>query len=418
MFAKSLRSFHLSRKLYTRHYCLAAQEPSFNRIETQYVNNLKIVEGTEQIPIYRLLDVDGELLNASEFPSIDKNLVQRFYKYMRTLKEVDKILYECQRQGRISFYMTGYGEEGVQIGSAAGLNDDDLVFPQYRETGVLLWRGFTIDQCIDQCFGNKKDAGKGKQMPIHYGSKDHHYVTVSSPLGTQLPQAVGAAYSYKMMKNKKCTIVYFGEGAASEGDAHAAFNFAATLQCPIIFFCRNNGYAISTPATEQYRGDGIAGRGSAYGIAALKVDGNDVLGVYKATRIARNYAVENNSPIIVEAMTYRRGHHSTSDDSTAYRRQEEIDQWKKLDPIVRLQNFMEKYGMWDNELQSKWVESIRKQILNSVVQSEKVKKPKWQEMFSDVYHDLPPHLQEQQQYMENHVKKYKQYYPLNDFEQS
>ncbi|KAK7605272.1 hypothetical protein V9T40_007130 [Parthenolecanium corni] len=398
-----------------RHYCLAAQD-NFG-FETTYINHLKIIKGVEQIPIYRLVNVNGELLNASEFPSIDKNLIERLYKYMRTLKEMDKILYECQRQGRISFYMTSYGEEGVQIGSAAGLNDDDLVFPQYRETGVILWRGFTIDQCINQCFGNKKDAGKGKQMPIHYGSKDHFYITASSPLGTQLPQAVGAAYSYKMMENKKCTVVYFGEGAASEGDAHAAFNFAATLQCPVIFFCRNNGYAISTPATEQYKGDGIAGRGSAYGIAVVRVDGNDVLGVYKATKMARNYVVENNAPIIIEAMTYRRGHHSTSDDSTAYRSQEEIDQWKKFDPIIRLKYFMEKYSMWNEELQSKWLDSIRKQIRKSVVEGEKVKKPKWQEMFSDVYHDLPLHLQEQQQYMENHVKKYKQYYPLNDYEQ-
>jgi len=149
---------------------------------------------------------------------------------------MDKILHESQRQGRISFYMTNNGEEGCQMGSAAALDPEDLVYAQYREAGVLLWRDFPLQRFMDQCYGNKDDRGKGKQMPVHYGSKEHHYVTISSPLGTQLPQAVGSSYAYKRAQNQKVVIVYFGDGAASEGDAHAALNFSATLSCPIIFF--------------------------------------------------------------------------------------------------------------------------------------------------------------------------------------
>lgn len=158
------------------------------------------------------------------------------YETMITLNVMDNILYESQRQGRISFYMTNYGEEGCQIGSAAALGKEDLIFAQYREAGVLMWRGYTLDDFLNQCYGNVADKGKGRQMPVHYGSRDLNFVTISSPLGTQLPQAVGAAYAYKRAGKKACVVTYFGEGAASEGDAHAAFNFAATLACPVIFF--------------------------------------------------------------------------------------------------------------------------------------------------------------------------------------
>merc|ERR1712183_231730 len=152
----------------------------------------------------------------------------------------------------------------------------------------------------DQCYGNSDDYGKGKQMPIHYGSTKHAFVTISSPLATQMPQAAGSAYAFKRAQNGLSVICYFGEGAASEGDAHAAFNFAATLDCPVLFFCRNNGYAISTPTEEQYRGDGIAARGPGYGMTTIRVDGNDVFAVYNATKAA---SVENMAPVLIEAMT-------------------------------------------------------------------------------------------------------------------
>ena len=162
---------------------------------------------------------------------------------------MDRILYDAQRQGRISFYMTNYGEEAAQIGSIAALRPDDLVYAQYREAGVIMYRGYSLQNVCDQCCGNADDIGKGRQMPVHYGSRDLNYVTISSPLTTQLPQAVGSAYAFKRAREDRVVIVYFGDGAASEGDAHAAFNFAATLRCPVVFFCRNNGFAISVSNT-------------------------------------------------------------------------------------------------------------------------------------------------------------------------
>ena len=158
------------------------------------------------------------------------------FETMVTLDNMDNILYDIQRQGRISFYMTNYGEGASHIGSAAALTNEDVVFGQYREAGVLMWRGFQINEFMNQCFSNSDDYGKGRQMPVHYGKRDLNFQTISSPLGTQISQASGSAYAQKLMGLKNCTIVYFGDGAASEGDFHAAMNFAATLECPTIFF--------------------------------------------------------------------------------------------------------------------------------------------------------------------------------------
>lgn len=155
---------------------------------------------------------------------------------MITIRTLDDILYNAQRQGRISFYMTNTGEEGCQIGSAAALHTDDYIYGQYREAGVLLHRGFGLSDFMNQCFGNCKDPGKGKQMPVHYGSKQHNFFTISSPLGTQIPHAAGAAYALKLDGKKNVVMCYFGEGAASEGDFHAGVNFAATTESPVIFF--------------------------------------------------------------------------------------------------------------------------------------------------------------------------------------
>ena len=201
-----------------------------------------------------------------------------------------------------------------------------------------------MKQLADQCFSNVADRGKGRQMPVHYGSKEHHFQTISSPLGTQLPQAAGAAYALKLEGRKKIACVYFGEGAASEGDFHAGLNFASTLEAPMIFFCRNNGYAISTPSREQFRGDGIASRAYGYDMPCIRVDGNDLAAVYAATKEARRIAVDECRPVIVEAMTYRVGHHSTSDDSTKYRSAEEINEARNFDPIQRTFKFLERNG--------------------------------------------------------------------------
>ncbi|KAL4092117.1 hypothetical protein QTP88_026678 [Uroleucon formosanum] len=407
-------------KLFKKQYMLSStissniEESVFKGInKINYTSSLGINEPSlnSPVPIFRILNDTGDISNNCKSIIIPgNNELIKMYKSMVLLSIMDKILYESQRQGRISFYMTNEGEEAAQIGSVAGLHANDLVYAQYREAGVLLFRGYTPEELMNQCFGNVDDLGKGKQMPVHYGSKNHNFVTLSSPLTTQLPQAVGSAYSFKRFENNRCTIVYFGEGAASEGDAHAAFNFASTLDCPIIFFCRNNGYAISTPANEQYRGDGIVSRGPGYGIATIRVDGNDILAVYNAIIKAREYVMNNTRPLILEAMTYRRGHHSTSDDSTAYRSKDEIKQWSNKNPITRFKRLLEKNNLWNDQNEVDYANETKKQLMQSFTIASKKNKPNWREMFNDVYHEIPDNLLEQMNSLEDHMSKYSDHY--------
>jgi len=391
---------------------------AFPGAKARYTETLKFLTPSEYegIPIYRVMSREGEVMHSEQDPNLPDDELLKMYKSMTSLNTMDKILYESQRQGRISFYMTNYGEEATHIGSAAALSTQDLVFGQYREAGVLMYRGFGLDQFCHQCYGNVNDLGKGKQMPIHYGSTDLNFVTISSPLATQMPQAVGSAYAFKRAQNGRIVICYFGEGAASEGDAHAAFNFAATLDCPIIFFCRNNGYAISTPVEDQYRGDGIAVRGPAYGMPTIRVDGNDVFAVYNATLAAKDICLRENRPVLVEAMTYRIGHHSTSDDSSAYRSVDEVRYWDQKDhPITRFAAYLIKRGLWDEAKEKEWKEISRKEVMTAFSNAEKKLKPKISEMFTDVYHDVPSHLKDQQAQMESHLKTYGGEYPMDKY---
>jgi 2-oxoisovalerate dehydrogenase E1 component alpha subunit len=233
----------------------------------------------------------------------------RAHRHMVRLREMDKILQNAQRQGRISFYMTCTGEEAIHIGAASALELSDVILAQYREQGFLMWRGFTLQQFTDQCFSNEADLGKGRQMPVHYGSRALNYQTISSPLGTQIPQAAGAAYRLKLSGRDAVSVCIFGDGCSSTTDFHSGLNFAATLSCPTIFICRNNGYAISTSVKDQYAGDGVVSRAPGYGMAGIRVDGNDIFAVHAAIREARTYALTYKAPVLIEAMSYRQGHH-------------------------------------------------------------------------------------------------------------
>ncbi|GAV03032.1 hypothetical protein RvY_13520 [Ramazzottius varieornatus] len=392
-------------------------KPRFPGSRSEWTEKLEFLmpEAYPGIPVYRVMDRKGLIRDAAQEPKLDEPTLVKMYQKMTLLNYMDRILYESQRQGRISFYMTHFGEEGILIGSAAGLDDKDLAYVQYREAGVLMWRGFTLDQFMNQCYGNEEDLGKGKQMPVHYGSKELAFVTVSSPLATQMPQAVGSAYAYKRAQNGQIVICYFGDGAASEGDAHAAFNFSATLDCPIIFFCRNNGYAISTPTSQQFRGDGIASRGPGYGIPTIRVDGNDTLAIYNVTKAARDISLQQNRPVLIEAMTYRIGHHSTSDDSSAYRSVDEVKHWDKEDnPIARFRRYITQKGYWNDEKETQWKDQAKKQVMQAFQRAEHKKKPSPEELFNDVYDELPWHLQKQRKEMMDFVRSNPEHYPLKE----
>ncbi|RUS14140.1 thiamine diphosphate-binding protein [Endogone sp. FLAS-F59071] len=388
--------------------------------DSYFVHEMKFIQNLETIPTYRVMDQNGDVKTKEDELQvcIPKEMAVKIYEDMVTLNMMDLVLYEAQRQGRISFYMTNYGEEAY-MGSAAALHPEDVIFGQYREAGVLLYRGFTLDDFMNQCYSNEGDLGKGRQMPVHYGSKKLNFQTISSPLATQIPQASGAAYALKRDGRKNCVMCYFGEGAASEGDFHAALNMAATMKCPVIFFCRNNGFAISTPVIDQYKGDGIASRGIGYGIDTIRVDGNDVWAVYNATVAARKLAVDENRPVLIEAMTYRIGHHSTSDDSTKYRDRKDVERRAELDnPITRLRKWLEKKGWWSEAEEEALRADRKKNIMKSFNSAEKKKKPAVAELFTDVYDKLTPNLVEQQKELNDLMAKYPEHYSTEGYAKS
>jgi 2-oxoisovalerate dehydrogenase E1 component alpha subunit len=243
-------------------------------------------------------------------------------------------------------------------------------------------------------------------------------------LGTQIPHATGAAYALKVAdkearsENPRVAAAYFGDGAASEGDFHGALNLAAVRDCPVIFICRNNGFAISTPTAEQYRGDGIASRGIGYGIETLRVDVTDIFAVYEATREARRRAVENGGrPILLEMMSYRISHHSTSDDSFAYRTHDEVSPWTLRDSaIVRLRKWLENQGLWDEEKDKEVRVQIRKGILKELADAEKQKKPPLSSIFDDVYASYSDEQEAQRQELKKLMLQYPEEYDADDYE--
>lgn len=361
--------------------------------------------------MYRCTDLEGKVLPEATVPDFDKETAQKMYRVMGRIQALDDVFYNAQRQGRISFYMQASGEEAIHVGTASALKPQDVILAQYREVGVLLWRGFTVQQCADQCYSNEKDLGKGRQMPVHYGSKELNFQTISSPLTTQVPQAAGVAYALKMAKADAVSVVYFGEGAASEGDFHAGMNFAATLEAPCVFICRNNGFAISTPVKDQFRGDGIISRAAGYGMYCIRVDGNDLLAVHQATAKAREIALAESRPVFVELMTYRRGHHSTSDDSTRYRDVNEIEYWNAhQNPMNRFRNYLEAKGWWDEASETSMKEEERAAVMLALETAEARPKPPRAELFNDVYAEIPEHLAKQQRELEEHIAKYPEHY--------
>jgi 2-oxoisovalerate dehydrogenase E1 component alpha subunit len=379
----------------------------------QVVHTPTFIDGhSVDIPILKILQQDGTVYDGAELPKIDQTLATKVYKTLAFHRVLDERMVAAQRQGRLSFYMTALGEEATTVGGAAALEPQDMIMGQYREQGALMFRGFKLEQFMNQMFSNEKDLGKGRQMPIHYGSNALNYMTISSPLGTQIPQAAGYAYGQKLQGKDEVTICYFGEGAASEGDFHAGLNMAAVHGAPVIFFCRNNGYAISTPSDEQYKGNGIASRGVGYGIKTLRIDGNDILAVIKAVQWAREYALTENAPVIIEAMSYRLGAHSTSDDPSGYRTREEEAKWQENDPILRMKNWLLAQDWWNEEQDSALFEQLRDDVLAAVKVAEKIAKPELRELVTDVYDDVPEHIEKQYQELVEHIKQYPDAYPV------
>jgi 2-oxoisovalerate dehydrogenase E1 component alpha subunit len=291
--------------------------------------------------------------------------------------------------------MSSLGEEATHFGAAYTLRASDWIFPSYREPGVFFWRGYSLVDYVNQLHGNAGDPCKGRQMPVHHSAAWLNIVSISSPVGTQIPQATGMAMAARLTKKDDCALVYFGEGTASTGQFHVGLNFAGVFKAPVVFFCRNNGWAISTPGSRQTAARSVAVKGVAYGIPGVRVDGNDLLAVIAVMEDAVTRARRGLGPTLIEAVTYRRAGHSSSDDPSVYRDPAEPQQWEAKDPLERWRRHLERRGLWSQALHDEYVQQIGDELKAALEQAEKLGPPPIESLFDDVFCDIPPHLQEQ-----------------------
>jgi pyruvate dehydrogenase E1 component alpha subunit len=336
-----------------------------------------------------------DVVSTSTPRSLTRSDLLEMYSQMLRLRLLDQRMLTLQRQGRIGFYGTATGEEAAVIGSAYALQKEDWIFPALRQGGAALMRGYPLVNYISQCIGNSGDATKGRQMPSHYCYRPANFVSWSSCIATQIPHAVGAAWAMKLQGHKNITVAYMGDGATSEGDFHVAMNFAGVFKVPVVFFCQNNQWSISVNIKQQTASESIAMKSIAYGFQGTVVDGNDVVAVFTAMNSAAQHAREGNGPFLIEAVTYRMGAHSSSDDPRMYRSDEEVEEWRKRDPIQRMQNYLIENGFWSEQEQTALEERLNQGILDAVAEAEKLPPPPVETLFDDVFRDVLPHLAEQ-----------------------
>lgn len=317
------------------------------------------------------------------------------YRHMCRVRRIDERMTQLQRQGRIAFYGTAFGQEAPPVATALALAREDWVFPALREGAVMLVRGFPLDRYLAQLFGSGLDVLKGRQMPSHQSSRSVNQVSWSSAIGTQLPHAVGAAWAMRMRASTAVAVAFLGDGATSTADFHSALNFAAVFRAPCVFVCQNNQYSISLPVARQTASATLADKARAYAIEPDRVDGNDALAVHDAVSRALGHARSGRGPRFVECVTYRLGPHSSSDDPARYRSDGEVDEWRQRDPVARLRSALERDGLIDERADAELRRSIDSEIADALARAESAPPPELATLFDDVYSRPPWHLAEQ-----------------------
>ena len=345
---------------------------------------------------FRVLD-ENNRPNEKVEPKLSKEMLIRMYRNMMATRLFDERGMLLQRQGRIGFYVPSFGQEAIQIGTAAALKNSDWIFPSYREPGVFLSRGAGLFEMLCNLWGNQSDVCKGRQMPVHYSFSDLKLFSVSSPIATQVIQAVGASLASKIRNEKDIAITYFGDGGTSENDFHTGLTFAGAMKTPTVFICTNNGFAISVPTQKQTGAQRMVDKAIGYGMPGIAVDGNDVLAVYSATQEAADRARRGEGPTLIECVTLRMGPHSSSDDPTRYRDAQVFEAWAKRDPIQRFRQYLERKKLWDEKKQEDLEKELKATLAEAVEKAEKEPPPQLDTLFEDVYAELTPQLVSQKE---------------------
>ncbi|MFO7741183.1 MAG: pyruvate dehydrogenase (acetyl-transferring) E1 component subunit alpha [Anaerolineae bacterium] len=349
----------------------------------------EVIDLPYQVEYLSVLDEEGNLLDEDLEPEIPDERLLRMHRMMLLARRFDERMLQLQRQGRIGTFAPIKGQEAAQIGIVAALRESDWMVPSFREQAASLWRGQSMESFLLAYAG----FYQGNELP-----EDVRNLPVSVPVGTQPLHAVGLSYAMKYRGDDDVVVTFFGDGATSEGDFHEAMNFAGVWQTPTIFVCQNNQWAISVPRYRQTNSKTLAQKALAYGVPGRQVDGNDVLAVYVAAEEAGERARSGEGPTLVECVTYRLSLHTTADDPTRYREEEEVEKWQKREPIGRFQNYLKGRDLLSDHDIEEVEREIKAQIQDAVDRAEqRMKDLRGQEltMFDHMYAEMPPYLQEQ-----------------------
>jgi pyruvate dehydrogenase E1 component alpha subunit len=338
-----------------------------------------------QVEHLSILDSEGKLDAALE-PALSPPDLKALYRAMLLARRLDERMVRLQRQGRIGTFAPTKGQEASQLGSAFTLRKTDWMVPSFRETAAMIWRGWPIEKLL-LFFAGHLEGGQP--------AADQHDLPITIPVATQLPHAVGLAYAAQYRGDDVVVMAYFGDGATSEGDFHEALNFAGVWHVPIVFVCQNNQWAISVPLKKQTHSRTIAQKALAYGLPGIQVDGNDVLAVYAAAREAVDRARAGDGPTLIECVTYRLGVHTTADDPTKYRSDEEVAMWAQKDPLTRFRAYLEQRNLLDAGLEQR----VDEEIAEAVRRFDAAPTADPLTMFDHVYAELPPDLRAQRDAM-------------------
>ncbi|MBI3825694.1 MAG: pyruvate dehydrogenase (acetyl-transferring) E1 component subunit alpha [Candidatus Rokubacteria bacterium] len=323
-----------------------------------------------------ILDSDGNLDTALE-PDLPADELKRLYRAMLLGRRLDERMVRLQRQGRIGTFAPIKGQEASQLGSVSTLRPTDWMVPSFRETAAMIWRGWPIDKLLLFFAGFLEG---GQPAPAQ------HDLGITIPVATQLPHAVGLAYAAQYRGEDAVVMAFFGDGATSEGDFHEAANFAGVWHVPVVFVCQNNQWAISVPLKKQTHSRTIAQKALAYGFPGIQVDGNDVLAVHAASREAVERARAGGGPTLIECVTYRLGVHTTADDPTKYRTDEEVAEWARKDPLTRFTEYLRKKNLLEDGLEAQ----VDAEIAEAIRRFEATPPPDPLAIFAHAYAELPP----------------------------
>jgi len=342
---------------------------------------------SEKVEYLSILNEKGQLDKKLE-PDIGEDVLLKLHRAMLLARKFDERMLNLQRQGRIGTFAPIKGQEAAQLGTIALLRPSDWMVPAFRETAAELWRGRSLESIIIYNNG----FGEGVDIP-----EDRNDLPISVPVGSQVIHAVGLGWAAKYRQKDDVAMTYFGDGATSEGDFHEGLNFAAVFQAPVIFVCQNNHWAISVPLAKQTRSKTLAQKALAYGLPGIQVDGNDILAVYAAAQEAVQRARTGGGPTLIECVTYRLAMHTTADDPTRYRSDEEVEKWSQRDPLPRFQKYLLDKGLLSEEkrieVESEIMEEIQTAIDSAEKQMEALGDPI--DMFEHAYAEMPPYLKEQ-----------------------